>query len=158
MQPSGNRPTNAAPTVAVWGVFDLLHLGHFLFLQNASSYGELHVILMPDEIARENKGAIPLFSAAVRERHLYSLGFVKKVHHDCLAYGLKSLFEIAPSVFCTGYNQSSRWEEQVRELLIEMDLITQFIRLPSYADGISSSEIKRRIIEQMMQVGDSTHD
>lgn len=65
--------------VFVSGVFDLLHSGHIAFLQEAASYGDLHVGLGSDRTVYELKGRNTINSEAERKYMLGALTCVKDV-------------------------------------------------------------------------------
>ena len=53
--------------VFVSGCFDMLHSGHVRFLEEAASYGELHVGIGSDQTVVELKGRYPVNTQAERE-------------------------------------------------------------------------------------------
>lgn len=48
------------PKVQVTGFFDTLRPGHIKFFEDASEFGELHVVIGSDENSVVNKGKLPL--------------------------------------------------------------------------------------------------
>lgn len=71
--------------VLVAGYFDLFHSGHAAFLQEASSYGDLTVVIGSDESSLINKGKRPIHTQAEREYIISCLKFVNQVisPQDC---------------------------------------------------------------------------
>jgi len=104
--------------VALWGSFDFLRIGHIKFLKEASGYGDLYVIAVPDRIIKENKGPFrPIFCEEERIKALEKLDFVKKIYVDCFEDGMKSLSEIRPDFFCFGTKQDKKIKDQLIELI-----------------------------------------
>ena len=66
-------------TVFVSGVFDALHPGHIAFLQEAASYGTLHVGIGSDSTVLSLKGRKPIYTEDERVYVLESLSCVFKV-------------------------------------------------------------------------------
>lgn len=127
-------------SVAVCGSFDIIHRGHLRFLGNASEkYGELHIIVVPDDVYRENKKREPVYDQAKRVRNLQP--FCNYVRIDSFRDGMRSLVQIKPDYFCLGYDQFVISEEIIQCFFDFHDLETQIVRLERYADGIHSSKI-----------------
>ena len=71
--------------VLVAGFFDLFHSGHVRFLERASCYGELSVVVGSDESSLINKGKRPIYTQEERGYILSSLKTVTTVYapKDC---------------------------------------------------------------------------
>lgn len=67
----------AQKKVFVSGCFDMLHSGHVRFLEEAASYGELHIGLGSDHTVVELKGRAPVTTQAERKYMLEALRHVK---------------------------------------------------------------------------------
>jgi FAD synthetase len=127
--------------VVVWGTFDMLHEGHLEFLKNASSYGELYVIVVPDEVVMNNKHHLPAQNHFKRKEKLERLDFVKRVYIDCVEYGLESIEIINPDYFCVGYDQLTVWEDVLSNLFDSKNINAEIIRLNIYANGLHTTDI-----------------
>ncbi|MEI6078844.1 MAG: adenylyltransferase/cytidyltransferase family protein, partial [Verrucomicrobiota bacterium] len=63
--------------VFVSGCFDMLHSGHVRFLEEAATYGEVHIGLGSDRTVIELKGRAPVNTQAERQYMLEALRHVK---------------------------------------------------------------------------------
>jgi cytidyltransferase-like protein len=135
----------ADKTVLVSGCFDLLHAGHIAFLEEAASYGHLHVAVGSDENLELLKGTPPHFSV---EERLYILRSLKSVHDAFVASGSgvldfePDLEKIKPDFFVV--NRDGHSEE--KRLLCEKHGVVYVVRERIPRDSLparSSSEIKR---------------
>ena len=63
--------------IFVSGCFDMLHRGHVRFLEEAASFGEVHVGLGSDRTFVELKGRVPVNSQAERKYMLEALRYVR---------------------------------------------------------------------------------
>lgn len=63
--------------VFVSGCFDMLHSGHVRFLEEAATYGEVHIGLGADRTIVELKGRVPVNTQAERKYMLEALRHVK---------------------------------------------------------------------------------
>lgn len=88
--------------VFVSGCFDMLHSGHVRFLEEAATYGEVHVGLGSDRTVVELKGRAPVNSQAERKYMLEALRHVKSCRVNRGSGMLDFLAElelIAPDIF-----------------------------------------------------------
>lgn len=131
--------------VAVWGTFDLLHEGHINFLKEAARLGDLYVIIMTDKITKKNKGYIPNHNEQYRKKIILNIPYVKNCYIDSIDKGLKSILHIRPDIFCFGYDQKTIWEKKLMVLANNYRLKIRFRRLYKYANGIHSSDIRKKL-------------
>jgi cytidyltransferase-like protein len=66
------------PKVLVSGTFDLLHSGHVAFLEEAASYGDLHVCVGRDDVVHALKGRYPVNAESERQYMIRALRCVKE--------------------------------------------------------------------------------
>ncbi len=127
--------------IFVWGTFDILHDGHIALLKEASSLGDLYVIVIPD--VRMN-GVKPLyFTQDKRVENLKKLDYIKEVIVDSFP-DIKCFLKIRPDIFMLGYDQESEWEEILREFLEENYPRCEIVRSKKYGE-VHSSHIKKNI-------------
>jgi cytidyltransferase-like protein len=91
-----------AKKVFVSGCFDMLHSGHVRFLEEAASYGEVHIGLGSDRTVVELKGRAPVNSQAERKYMLEALRHVKSCQISSGSGMLDFLAEldrVAPDIF-----------------------------------------------------------
>lgn len=87
------------------GVFDILHLGHVYFLQEAKKLGdELVVVVARDSTARKLKHQ-PIMNEDVRAKMVAALKPVDKVVLGHEGDMFKTVEEIKPDIIVLGYDQ-----------------------------------------------------
>jgi FAD synthetase len=135
------------------GKFDILHLGHLAYLEQAKALagedGELIVVIARDKTIERERGAPPVFPEEQRRRLVEAIGFV-----DTAVIGLDTedhteiVIQTKPDVIALGYDQYTNLEH-LEQRITEMGLHTQVVRLEKIvADGLSSSTtIRKRIID-----------
>ncbi|MFX1368539.1 MAG: adenylyltransferase/cytidyltransferase family protein [Promethearchaeota archaeon] len=135
------------------GKFDILHLGHLAYLEQARELagedGQLIVVIALDTTIELERGAPPVFPAEQRRRLVESLGVVDKAvlgydttDHTAIVVDLK------PDIIALGYDQHT--DIQALEAAFEEEgLETKVVRLEKRdADGLCSSTlIRKRIID-----------
>jgi FAD synthetase len=135
------------------GVFDLLHLGHVRFLQEAKRAGgrnaELIVIVARDSTVKKRKGQNPVMPENQRCALVESLKVV-----DCAMLGFepfnieKVIETIRPTVIAVGYDQKAM-EEAVKRYVKQKRLKIKVVRIDKFEEDEldSSLKIKQKIIE-----------
>lgn len=148
------RQTRKQKIVLASGVFDLLHLGHVRFLEDAKKAGgknaKLVVIIASDTTVEEMKGRKPIMSEDQRCTLVESLRVVDKA-----VLGFKQLDigevieEIKPNIIALGYDQEEM-EKDVKTYVEKSKLPIKIIRIAKFeADNLdSSSKIKQKIVEK----------
>jgi len=127
------------------GVFDTLHLGHINILTRAKQQGDYLIVgIQDDESAKKSKGKYPTLNFEEREKQVKALPFVDEIvkYSDVDQRELWS--KIKPNIVVQG-DDYVHSEDRTNALLY---LKEQNIRLMLFprTDGISSTEIKQRII------------
>jgi FAD synthetase len=132
-----NLPKN---TVLVGGCFDILHLGHIVFLEKAKAAGDYLVVLLEsDETIKRLKGTKrPINSQADRAKLLSAIKFVdyiillpemKNEDYDQLILNLK------PSVIATTKGDPGIIHKKRQSKLVEAKLI-QIPHLPEKSTSL----------------------
>ncbi len=119
-------------TIAVFGCFDLLHLGHIFFFEKAKRAGggkaKLVVVVARDSNARRVKGKAPFFNENERVALLKNLRCVDSV----ILGGKKDLFavlrKVKPDVIVLGFDQRVD-ERKLEEKIAEFGLKAKVKRL-----------------------------
>lgn len=140
--------------VLATGVFDLLHLGHVRFLEDAKRAGgegaELVVVVAKDSTAEKLKGKKPIMNEEQRCALVESL---KVVDHAVLGYeGLdigEVISEVKPDVIALGWDQADM-EQKVAAYVKKHQLSISVVRVGKFgANSLdSSSKIKQKIIDK----------
>jgi FAD synthetase len=135
------------------GVFDLLHLGHVRFLEEAKKAGgpnpELVVIIARDSTVMKRKGEKPVMPENQRCTLVESLKVV-----DCAMLGFedfdigKVIERVQPDVIAVGYDQR-KMEKTVKNYINRKGLKTDVVRIGKFGEEElnSSSKIKQKIID-----------
>ncbi len=141
------------------GKFDILHLGHLAYLQQAKKLagddGELIVIIALDKTIERERGAPPVFPQEQRRRLVEALDVV-----DQALLGIDTedhteiVLKIKPDIIALGYDQYTD-VEKMEQRISECNLDTDVIRLEKMtADGLCSSTlIRQRIIDYYRENG-----
>ena len=145
--------TKKRKVVLASGVFDLLHLGHVKFLEEAKKAGgsdaELIVIVARDSTANKRKGKKPIMPENQRRALVESLRVVDEAILGIEGFDIGRVIEtIKPDVIAVGYDQEGM-EQTVREYSEENGLRIKVVRIGKFkADELDSSiKIKQKIIE-----------
>lgn len=141
------------------GKFDILHLGHLAYLQQAKDLagedGELVVVIAMDKTIERERGAPPVFPEEQRRRLVEALGIVDKA-----VIGLDTddhteiVVQLHPDIIALGYDQYTD-TDSLEQVFIEKGLKTKIVRLgKKTANGLCSSTlIRKRIIDYYRENG-----
>ena len=137
------------------GVFDLLHLGHVRFLEEAKKAGgedaELIVVVARDSTVEKTKGRKPIMS---EDRTCPLVESLKVVDRAVLGYEEFDIGEviedIKPDVIALGYDQAGHGEAGAR-LRENARLKVEVVRIGKFGENTldSSSKIKQEIIDKL---------
>jgi FAD synthetase len=135
------------------GNFDLLHLGHVRYLEEAKRAGgedaELIVIVARDSTVEKMKGRKPVMSEDQRRSLVEALKVVDEaiLGYEELDIG-KVLEKIKPDVIAVGHDQGSM-ERVVRSAVSRKGLKIQIVKVGRFGkkELNSSSKIKRKVVE-----------
>jgi len=149
----GNRAKRKI--VLASGVFDLLHVGHVRFLEEAKKAGgphaELIVIVARDDTAEKRKGTRPIVPENQRCALVASLKVVDKALLGYEDFNMGKVIEkVKPDVIALGYDShASKLEQTVRNLLNKKGLKIKVVKIGHFREDEldSSSNIKQKIIE-----------
>lgn len=135
------------------GVFDLMHLGHVRYLEEAKKAGgrnaELIVIVARDSTVERKKGEKPTVPENQRRVLVESL---KVVDEAILGYEMfdvrKVIEKIKPDVIAVGHDQDGM-EQTVKDYVKERGLKIKIVKIGKFGEDEldSSSKIKQKIIE-----------
>jgi FAD synthetase len=144
--------TRKEKIVLASGVFDLLHLGHVRFLEEAKRAGgqnsELIVIVARDSVAKKRKGEEPIIPENQRCSLVASLRVVDRAFLGFLDFDIgKVIDKVRPDIIAVGYDQRDI-ERDVRRYVERNKLNIRILRVGKFGEDElnSSSKIKQRII------------
>ncbi|MHA3963039.1 MAG: adenylyltransferase/cytidyltransferase family protein [Candidatus Thorarchaeota archaeon SMTZ1-45] len=141
------------------GKFDILHLGHISYLEQARELagenGELIVVIALDKTILRERGAPPVFPQEQRRKIVESLKFV-----DRAVIGLDTddhtliVSDINPDIIALGYDQYTD-TDSLEAYFVSKGMKTKIVRLEKRdADGLCSSTlIRERIIDYYRENG-----
>jgi FAD synthetase len=135
------------------GVFDLLHLGHVRFLEEAKKAGgknaELIVIVARDSTVEKRKGKKPIMPESQRRALVESLKVVDEAILGYEEFDIgKVIDKIKPDIIALGYDQDGM-EKTVKEYVEKKRLKIRIVKVGKFREDEldSSSKIKQKIIE-----------
>jgi len=137
------------------GVFDLLHLGHVRFLEEAKRAGgenaKLIVIIATDRTVEKTKGRKPIMSEDQRCALVESLKVVDEavLGYEDLDIGVV-IEKIKPDVIALGYDQADM-ENEVKTYVAKHKLPVEVVRIGRFGENAldSSSKIKQKILDKL---------
>ena len=149
-----NKPRKRKIVLAS-GVFDLLHLGHVRFLEDAKKAGGLNaklvVIVARDSTVEKMKGKKPIMSEEQRRALVESLKVVDEavLGHESLDIG-EVIEKIKPNIIALGYDQAEM-DREVKDYLLTHKLRVEVVRIGKFGENTldSSSKIKQKIIDKL---------
>lgn len=135
-------------------MFDLLHLGHVKFLEEAKKAGgknaELVVIVARDNTVQDTKGRKPIMPENQRRALVESLRVVDVAVLGLEDFDIGDVIErVKPDVIALGYDQVDM-ERRVREYVNKHGLGVKVVRLGKFENDelSSSSKIREKIVEK----------
>ncbi len=139
------------------GVFDLLHLGHVRFLEEAKKAGgknaELIVIIARDRTVEKKKGRKPIMSENQRRALVESLKVVDEAVLGFEKFDLGDVVErVKPDVIALGYDQTEV-EKGTKAYVNNHKLNIKVVRIGKFEEDEldSSSKIRKKIVENFVR-------
>lgn len=149
-----NKPRNKKIVLAS-GVFDLLHLGHVRFLEEAKETGgknaKLVVIIARDNTVEKAKGRKPIMSEDQRTALVESLKVVDETVLGYENFDVGEVIEkIKPDIIALGYDQT-QMEKEVKKYIVDHNLHIEVVKISKFGENSldSSSKIKQKIIDKL---------
>jgi len=135
------------------GTFDLFHLGHVKYLEEAKKAGgpnaKLIVIVARDSTVEKRRGARPIIPENQRRALVDSLKVVDEAILGYEEFDIEKVIEkIRPDVIALGYDRGDI-EQTVRNYVKEKRLKIKIVKIGKFGEDEldSSSKIKQKIIE-----------
>ena len=147
--------TKTKKTVIASGTFDLLHLGHVRFLEEAKKAGgqnaELIVIVARDSTVEFQKGKTPVMPEDQRRALVESLKVVDEAILGWEDVSIeKAIEKIKPDIIAVGHDQYGT-EKEVLKAINEKGVKIEVAKIGRFGkrELDSSSKIVRKIIESV---------
>ena len=145
--------TKKGKVVLASGTFDLLHLGHVKFLEEAKKAGgpnaKLVVIVARDSTVKKRKGRVPIIPEDQRRALIEALKVVDEALLGYEDFNIERTIEkIKPDIIAVGHDQNGI-EREVRRFIEEKGLKIEVVKIRKFGkeELNSSSKIMRKIIE-----------
>jgi len=132
------------------GTFDLFHAGHVNFLKQCKNISDYVIVsLNTDEFIEKYKGKPPIINYEDRKEVLLSCKYVDKVVENIGGSDSKiSIEKVMPDIIAIGDDWARKdYYKQMnftQEWLDKMEITLVYM---PYKQGISSSEIKKRLLQ-----------
>ena len=125
-----------------FGTFDLLHLGHINYFQQAKKYGGFLIVIVARDKTTVRLGKKTKFSENERLELIQNIEIVDEVVLGYEGNFFKIIEEKKPDVICLGYDQKIK-EEDLRNKLSEIGLHPEIKRMnPFHPEKYKSGLIK----------------
>ena len=145
--------TTKKKVVLASGTFDLLHLGHVRFLEEAKKAGgkntELIVIVARDNTVKARKGKKPIMPEDQRRALVESLKVVDEAILGWEDFSIEKVIErIKPNIIAVGHDQVGI-EREVMKAIEEKRVSIEVVKIGRFGkrELDCSSKIVRKIIE-----------
>lgn len=139
------------------GVFDLLHLGHVRFLEEAKKVGgpnsQLIVIIARDNTVKKKKGRKPVMSENQRRALVESLKVVDEAVLGFERFDLGDVIErVKPDAIALGYDQIEL-EKGTKAYVNSHKLNIRVVKIGKFEEDEldSSSKIRKKIVENFVR-------
>jgi len=128
------------------GVFDLLHLGHIKYFQEAKSYGDVLIVTVTsDEYVRRGPGR-PVFNAEHRAEAIAALDVVDYVAVNQWPTAIKTIELIKPNFYVKGSDYKNHDNDVTGNIKLEEEAVKKFGGEIKYTSGTTFSST--RLINQ----------
>ena len=129
------------------GVFDLLHIGHVKFLEEAKKVGgensELIVIVARDSTVEKRKGEKPVVPEAQRRALVEALKVVDTALLGYEEFNMEKVIEkIMPDIIAVGYDQRGI-EEELRKIIQKKGLEIDVVRIGKFGQFYACSNFPK---------------
>ena len=140
------------------GVFDILHLGHLHYLQEARKLGdELVVVVATDEMVRRRKHQ-PIIAEEMRLEMVRGLEPVDDAILGDPNDQLKSVERLRPDIIALGYDDYHKVDE-LKARLAERGLAPEIVRITKFDHDLDGTrKIIRKIFDSGMFTAPSAPD
>ena len=132
------------------GVFDLLHLGHIKYFQEAKTFGDVLVVtITPDKYVRRGPGR-PVFTAVQRAEAIAALDVVDYVAVNQWPTAIKTIELIKPNFYVKGPDYKNHDNDVTGNIKLEEEAVKKFGGEIKYTSGITFSSTQ--LIQQNLNL------
>ena len=130
-----------------FGTFDLLHLGHLNYFQQARRYGDYLIVVVARDKTKQDQKKETMFSEEERLEMIKSLKIVDEATLGYPNNHLKIILEKKPDVLCLGYDHEVQ-EEELQKKLAQLGLHPAIYRMKAYQPTkYKSSKLKGALLK-----------
>jgi FAD synthetase len=146
-------------TVLVGGVFDLLHLGHIHFFQEAKRHGDRLVVVVATDRTAQRLKHTTIIPGEMRVELLNALEVVDQAILGDEKDMYRSVEMIKPDVIVLGYDQVHQ-EMRMKRELAERNIVADILRAPKFDHDLDGTrkiihKIKEQCKEELRQSGEN---
>jgi len=132
------------------GVFDILHLGHILYLRESRRLGDSLIVVVARDATAKRMKHRPVVPEDKRLEMIKELRSVDKAILGVEGDMYDTVRKIAPDIISLGFDQAHR-EKEIRDELEKRGIDCRVVRLEKYASDMDSTS---RLIEQIISWAD----
>lgn len=110
-----------------FGTFDILHLGHIHYLEQAKKYGDYLLVVIARDETKKKQGKKTIFNEQERRDLMEQLRVVDEAVLGYPDNHLKVILEKRPNIICLGYDHSIS-EKKLKQKLQVLGLNTMVVR------------------------------
>ena len=130
-----------------FGTFDLIHLGHLNYFQQAKKYGDYLIVVVARDKTKQKQDKEMVFSENERLELIKNLKIVDEAVLGNEGNHFKIIEEKRPDVICLGYDRSIE-EEDLQDKLLKLRLFPKIVRAKAYhPDKNKTTKIKETILQ-----------
>ncbi len=134
-------------TVMCFGTFDVLHLGHLHYFEQAKKYGDYLIVVIARDITKKKQNKQIIFSEQERLQLIQSLKVTDKVVLGDPKNHFNIILNHKPDVICLGYDHKLK-ESQLQQELFKLGLTPKIVRINSYrTKKHKSTKIKKKLLQ-----------
>ncbi len=125
-----------------FGTFDLLHLGHLHYFQQAKEYGDHLIVVVARDATKVKQQKEIIFTEKERLTFLSALRVVDEAVLGDPEDHFKIIFEKKPDVICLGYDHPVS-EERLQAVLAKRNFCSKIVRAKPYQPDHHKSSVLR---------------
>lgn len=130
-----------------FGTFDLLHLGHLNYFEQAKEYGDYLLVVIARDKTKEKQKKPIIFNEQQRLKLVQSLRLVDEAILGDQNDHFKIICEKRPDVICLGYDHQIA-EEKLTDELQSRNLYPTIVRAKPFKSESQKSSFLRKLIEE----------
>lgn len=128
-----------------FGTFDILHLGHIHYLEQAKKYGDYLIVVIARDKTKEKQKKKTIFNEQERRDLVEQLRVVDEAVLGYPDNHLKVILEKRPDVLCLGYDHSIK-EKELKQKLQVLGLNTVVVRAkPLRPQKYKGGKVKQKL-------------